>query len=125
MTLAPAMSKCPIRIFGRRSAADPGRRMTLFRSLADLRPIDWRLLRGRVRDVVAERGPVTLAELLSAHPPETGVLDVVAYLQIAADDGHLVSREAVEEFVVPARAGDGRPVAVTLPLVTFVVRAGR
>lgn len=106
-------------------SADPERRMTLFRGLAELRPIDWRLLRSRVRGLVAGRGSVTLAELLAAHPPETGVLDLVAYLQIAVDDGHLVSHEAVEEFVVPARAGDGRPVTVTLPLVTFVEKALR
>ena len=51
-------------------------------------------------------------------------MDILGYLQIASDDGHLISHEADEEIVIPA-SGGGRPLAVTVPLVTFVDRSRR
>ncbi len=102
-------------------AADDSRRLELFRELARLHRIDWRRLRSRVAELVAERGEVTLAALLAAYPPESGVIDILGYLQIAADDGHAISHEAVETFMLPASQG-GRPRCVSIPLVTFVTK---
>ncbi len=48
------------------------------------------------------------------------MIGLLGDLQIASDDGHDVRRDAVEEVLVPARGGDGRPTAVTIPLVTFL-----
>ncbi|HUG91544.1 MAG TPA: DUF3375 family protein [Planctomycetaceae bacterium] len=100
--------------------ADDDQRLEAFRQLARLHRIDWRMLRRQVRDAVTFTGRATLGELLDKYPPQSGLTDVLGYLQIASDDGHLISREAVEEIVVPPGADDRRPLLVTVPLVTFV-----
>jgi hypothetical protein len=99
---------------------DDGRRAEAFRALAQMRRLDWRAMRDRVRSAVARHGSVTLGGLLGEHPPAAGVIEALGYLQIARDDGHLVSRDAVEEVVVPSSHGRGRSLALTVPLVRFI-----
>jgi hypothetical protein len=103
--------------------ADEDARLEAFQRLAAMHRLDWKEMRHRIRRLVADKAAPTLADLLAAHPPEGGVIEVLGYLQIARDDGHLVNRVATEAVVVPpTRAGD-RPVLVTVPLVTFTTPA--
>lgn len=95
-------------------------RRAAFRRLAAMHRLDWKEMRSRIRSLVDFKSAPTLGELLVLHPPEGGVVEVLGYLQIARDDGHLVDRAADEEVVVPSGNGDGRSVVVTVPLVTFV-----
>ena len=76
------------------------------------------------RRPVAHNGSLTLRDLLTEHPPDAGAIEVLGYLQIARDDGHVISREAEEEIVLPARNGDGRAIVVTVPLVRFIAKTG-
>ncbi len=99
---------------------DPERRLALLQSFKDLPRIDWKRLRRQVQEAVACGGSVTLATLLADYPPESGVIDLLGYLQIASDEGHLISREATEEILLPRRRGESRPLAITFPLITFV-----
>ena len=99
---------------------DPERRLALLQSFKDLPRIDWKRLRRQVQAAVARGGSVTLATLLADYPPESGVIDLLGYLQIASDEGHLISREATEEILLPRRRGESRPLAITFPLITFV-----
>jgi hypothetical protein len=101
---------------------DEDRRSDTFRLLGELRRLDWRGMRERVKEAVAERGPVTLGQLFAEHPPEAGVLEALAYLQIARDDGHSISREDVEEIALPSAREPDRAVVLTVPLVHFVAR---
>lgn len=101
-------------------ASDEERRAEAFRILAQMRRLDWRKMRELVRAAVASAGNVTLGELLAEHPPEAGVIETLGYLQIARDDGHLVSRDAFEEIIVPAHGDEKRPVVLTVPLIRFV-----
>ena len=103
---------------------DEERRMEAFRGLAMMQRLDWRGMRASVQTAVARDGSVTLGHLLAEHPPEAGVVEVLGYLQIARDDGHIISRDAEEEILVPARNGNGRAVLVTVPLVQFIPKAG-
>lgn len=99
---------------------DENRRVEAFRRLARMRRLDWRAMRERVRAGVARHGTVTLGCLLAEHPPEAGVVEVLAYLQIAHDDGHIVSPAAEEQIVLPP-SGDGkRPLVLAVPLVRFI-----
>ena len=95
---------------------DEALRREVFRQFQQLRPIDWNLMRRRIRQAVGTRGRCTLRELLQLEPP-TGMVDLLGYLQIACDDRHLVRADASEQFIV---ADGERRVAVTVPLVTFV-----
>jgi hypothetical protein len=103
---------------------DEERRMETFRGLAMMQRLDWHGMRASVQTAVARDGSVTLGDLLAEHPPEAGVVEVLGYLQIARDDGHIISRDAEEEILVPARNGNGRAVLVTVPLVQFIPKSG-
>jgi hypothetical protein len=104
--------------------ADKERRVEAFRALAMMQRLNWRGMRASVQAAVARDGSVTLGDLLAEHPPEAGVVEVLGYLQIARDDGHIISRDAEEEIRVPARKGDDRALLVTVPLVQFIPKTG-
>jgi hypothetical protein len=99
---------------------DEERRAEAFQALALMQRLDWRGMRDSIRAAVARNGTATLGGLLAENPPEAGAVEVLGYLQIARDDGHIISREAEEEILLPARNGDGRAMMVTVPLVQFV-----
>ncbi len=103
---------------------DEDRRMEAFRGLAMMQRLDWHGMRASVQAVVAKEGSVTLGNLLTKHPPRAGVVELLGYLQIASDDGHIINRDAEEEILVPAHNGDGRAVLVTMPLVQFIPKVG-
>lgn len=98
-------------------------RREAFRAFLQLRPIDWIGLRRRIQQAVGMGDQATLGELLVLEPPE-GLVDVLAYLQIACDDGHLVRFDASEEIVLAPRDENAKTLALTVPLVTFVAKGG-
>jgi Protein of unknown function (DUF3375) len=100
--------------------ADEQRRADAFRVLAEMRRLDWRRMRERVKVAVARHGNVTLGGLLAEYPPDAGVIEALGYLQIARDDGHIFSRDAVEEIVLPCARGAGQALALAVPLVRFI-----
>jgi hypothetical protein len=102
--------------------ADQDLRSDTFRLLGEMRRLDWRKMRERVKAAVAAGGPVTLGDLFAEHAPEAGVLEALGYLQIARDDGHDVSRDAVEEITVLSSHDPQRALVLTVPLVRFVAR---
>ncbi len=76
-------------------------------------------MRDRIRHVLAIEYAPTLGTLLKVHPPEGGVIEVIGYVQIATEDGHLIDSHARESILVSAQAPGTRPVLLTLPRVTF------
>ncbi len=92
-------------------------RRELFRKFQQMRPIPWNAMRQRVRQAVERHGQCTLGQLLSDERPE-GLMDVIGYVQIACDDGHLVRGDAEEEITLTD--GNRPPRSVKLPLITFV-----
>lgn len=98
---------------------DEALRRDAFRRFQQLRPIDWNAMRRRIRLALERAGSCTLRDLLAAAPP-AGLIDVLGYLQIACDDGHLVSTEASDELVLDS--GESGKMSITVPHVTFVTR---
>ncbi len=96
------------------------RRRAAFRQFAELHRIDFSAMRSRIREAVKQRGRVTLSQMLFDHPPRSGMMDVLGYLQIAHDDGHIINEDAQEEVVLPKSKDAPSALAVTVPLVTFV-----
>jgi hypothetical protein len=88
-----------------------------FRDLAKMHRLDWRRMRERVHQALLERETVTLGELLSVYPP-CGVVDVVGYVQIARDDGHLIDPDVTEQIVLSAN--HDRRLEITMPQVRFI-----
>ena len=99
--------------------ANDSKRLEAFKLLAQMQRLEWSKMRDRVRSAVKRQGSTTLATLLEEHPPQAGMIEVLGYLQIAQDDGHLVSRDAEEEILLPPSRPGRSPLAVTIPLVRF------
>lgn len=97
---------------------DDDRRQGAFAELARLQRLDWRKMRRRISEALAEQDSITLGELLAGSPPTGGIVEVLGYLQIANEDHHTIDREAIEEVVVPCHAD--RSMIVSLPLVRFL-----
>jgi hypothetical protein len=106
-------------------AVDDDRRLEAFRMLAGMHRLDWVSLRQHISDVAGQHGTATIGQVVQAHPPRVGVVELLAYIQIARDDGHLVSRQSVEEVHVPAHNESAPELRVTIPLVYFTPRRGR
>jgi len=97
--------------------SDEASRNEAFLGLAKMQRLDWRGMRQRLQQVLWDRETVTLSELLADHPP-SGVVEVVGYLQIARDDGHLIDPDTIDRVLVPA--DEGGLLEITMPLVRFI-----
>lgn len=97
-------------------------RLSAFRQFAEMRHLDWIEMRGRVQRMLAIEDAPTLRDLFDLHPPEGGVIEVIGYLQIAAEDGHEINSQSSQTIIVPADTPGGRGLIVTIPRVTFFPR---
>ncbi len=95
-------------------------RLLAFRDLAAMRRLDWEGMRGHIAELVRLRPRVALAELLRAYPPRGGMIEILAYLQLAHDDGHEVDPSQIERIQV-AGAGHAHR-SVEIPRVVFVAQ---
>jgi hypothetical protein len=98
---------------------DADARQRAFEQLAALHHINWRELRVRIRQLLALEHAPTLRSLLAIHPIN-GVVEVIAYLQIAMDDGHQIDRRANETLILRPKAPHERSLLITVPQVTFL-----
>jgi hypothetical protein len=95
----------------------------LFRDFAKLQRIDFRSMRSQISEATRTGGEVTLGELLDAAPPQSGVMDVLGYIQIATDDGHVIDHDLPQEIVIPSGIDGSRTLIVTVPRVIFVAQS--
>lgn len=100
-------------------AVDDEKRLEAFRMLAGMHRLDWRLMRQHIAEVVGKHGTATIGQIIERHPPRVGVVELLAYLQIARDEGQLISRQNTEEVCVRAQDPLQRDLKVTIPLVYF------
>ncbi|BBO31067.1 DUF3375 domain-containing protein [Lacipirellula parvula] len=99
---------------------DADARQHAFEQLAALHHINWRELRVRIRQALALEHAPTLHDLLAIHPLNGGVVEVIAYLQIAMDDGHQIDRRASETLILRPKTPHGRSLLITVPRITFL-----
>lgn len=95
-------------------------RNAAFSHLASLRNLNWSEMRLRIRQILTLEEAPTLGDLLTVYPAEGGVVEVIGYLQIAVDDGHLVDSGFRQTVSLSAGSFHPRPVLVTVPRVTFL-----
>ena len=87
-------------------------------ALFDQVRIDKALLAGQVRQMLQQRTQVTLSEVLTEHPLQQGLGELVAYLQLASESKQAVVDESVLELVQwPTETGTRQ---ARLPRVIFV-----
>jgi hypothetical protein len=78
--------------------------LATFRRFAELRRLDWTGMRSRIAEMLRDEDRVPLAELLAVHPPESGAVEVLGYVQIAHDDGHLIDPGQIDVLRLPGSA---------------------
>ena len=80
--------------------------------------VDKAALRAHIRRALQARSQVSLTELLSEHPLERGLSELVAYLSLAANDEHAVIDDGHHQLVAWTD-GDGRHRRCRVPRVVF------
>ena len=90
-----------------------------FDQFAELERLDLRRMRLDIRQCVSQRGTVRLKEFVELHPVSGGIVELLGYLQIAADDGHHIESQESERILIRA-ADERRSFLVTVPLVTLL-----
>ena len=75
-----------------------------FRRFAELRRLDWAGMRNRIANMLHDRDRVPLGDLLAVYPPESGAVEVLGYVQIAHDDGHLIDPDQIDLLRLPGSA---------------------
>lgn len=98
---------------------DSSKRLEAFRMLAGMHRLDWRSLRLHVRELIERRGTTTISQILNDFPLKVGVVEILAYIQIAREDGHLISSSSTEIILVKLTKPHERTLEVTVPLVHF------
>ena len=99
--------------------ADLDARREAFERLAGMHRLDWKQMRTRIRDLVKSKDAATLNDLIDVYPLEGGIIELLGYLQIARDDGHLVNPSAIQTLIVPPNREGRKHLLVNVPLVTF------
>ena len=80
--------------------------------------VDKGVLAQHIRRALQERTQITLGELLVQHPLRKGLAELVAYLQLAAEQGAAVVEDG-EDDVIVWQSLDGSPKRAHLPRVIF------
>ena len=80
--------------------------------------VDKALLARNLRQALQQRPEITLAQLLEQYPLHQGLAELVAYLQLAAEQGAAVDDQAEADHV-RWQAADGRHKSARLPRVVF------
>lgn len=86
--------------------------------LENLELLDLELLRDNLDSVLVSHDQVTLETMIELFPPESGVIELVGYFQIAYEDGHSINRDLHVEVVVHEPESNIRS-RVRIPKVTF------
>ncbi len=92
-------------------------------AFARMQRLDFRRLRRSIRDVTSEGQLLTLAELVNRHPIQSGVVELLGYLQIAHDDGHIIDSNAQETIQINDLRSRQGALSLTIPLITFTPKA--
>ena len=97
---------------------DEDDRLVAFRHLAEMQRLDWETMKSNIESLVQTQSRLTLPELLETYPPTSGSLEVLAYIQLAHDQGHEVDDSQVEVTYLDDETGRRRPYEI--PRVVFL-----
>lgn len=75
---------------------DDDQRLLAFRELAALQRLDWERMRLNIRTALESRDVISLPDLINLHPAKSAGIELLGYIQLAHDDGHLVDESATD-----------------------------
>ncbi len=93
-----------------------------------LQRLDFRQLRRTIQQATYQGDSVSLGQLLKHSPVQSGVVELLGYLQIAHDDGHEIDSHIQELICIDQprqrqQAQPGGPLTVRVPRVLFRPKA--
>jgi hypothetical protein len=97
--------------------SDPLERALATEQLLALERIDWQRLRRNISLLTQQQAETTLAQLLERFPIQSGTVELLAYLQIAHEDGHKIDTN--REIQIATDWEGPRPRVLQLPQVVF------
>lgn len=100
-------------------AVNEDRRRQAFADYAKLYGLDWKEMRCRVKNLVQRSGSARLSDVIANHPVRAGVIEVLGYVQIARDDGHIIQPESTEMIVLPGSRPGVPSRLLEVPFVLF------
>lgn len=104
------------------AADDPAQQAQALQQLVALQRIDWQTMRRNITVLLQSHSEVSLQELLQRFPVQTGTVEVLGYLQIAHEDGHVIDQTQTTELQMTSTAADGQDVkahVLHVPRVIF------
>lgn len=79
---------------------DEGHAAAIASAFARMQRLDFRKLRRSIRELTSSGRSRTLSDLTEQFPIKGGVVELLAYLQIAHDDGHLIDNSLRESVTI-------------------------
>ena len=96
---------------------------TVAGAFAKLQRLDFRKLRQIIRDGTYSGTSETLGALLQRAPVQSGVVELLGYMQIAHDDGHVIDPVRTEQLQVRESRRPDHVLQVIVPHITFLPKA--
>jgi hypothetical protein len=95
-------------------------RFLAFKHLAEMQRLDWETMRSNISSAISEAEQVSLRQLLEDHTACGGPLEVLGYIQLAHEDGHLVNSDTTEVIHLRNEDDAGGSQAFEVPKVVFL-----
>lgn len=92
-------------------------------AFARMQRLDFRKLRRFIHDGTYQGRSETLGALIQRCPIESGVVELLGYMQIAHDDGHQIDSTQTETVCIRETGDQAGTLQVVLPRVTFLPKA--
>ncbi|MEM7011348.1 MAG: DUF3375 family protein, partial [Verrucomicrobiota bacterium] len=93
---SPSATIDPMKL--RQAGSDRGEADREFDMFVKMRRLNWDQMRSRIRMLTKRDDAISLPRLLEEHPLKSGAVEVLAYVQIARDDAHIVKADEMDEI---------------------------
>lgn len=95
-------------------------RLLAFKHLAEMQRLDWDTMRSNISSAISEVEQMPLRQLLEDHPASGGPLEVLGYIQLAHEDGHLVDSDTTEVIYIRCEDDAETKQSFEVPKVVFL-----
>ncbi|MEZ6048609.1 MAG: DUF3375 family protein [Planctomycetaceae bacterium] len=80
-------------------------RQKAFEHLAAMQRLDWEVMRHNINSLVEFEEERTLPDLIDHCGLQNGTIEILGYIQLAHDEGHIVDEAVQETILIPTREG--------------------
>lgn len=92
-------------------------------AFSKLQRLDYRVMRRRISDATCDGNQVPLLNLLLTPGISTDMVELLGYIQIAHDDGHIIDSTQCDQITLGESESRSHPIRVQIPRVTFIPKS--